>query len=401
MRKILFLHHYNSSVGAGLSFLHILQSIDRTENELLVCLPKIKGDLDKKIIEMGIRVIYSDAVVPYMHFSGSNMLFFSKRNLSNFLKISKAKAELKEVISNESPDCVAVNSLTLFWVGKIAKQLNKKAICFHRETYDHGLFGVRCEWMKKELSKYFDAIAFLSNYDLQSTPSGTGKYVRITDKVDVQAYESLTKNGCREKLGLPKDEKLVLYVGGVSALKGPLTAIKALKWVDNIKLVFLQYKPKSLNSFKERLKYIAKILMNKNLLYKIDRLVKKEKLQDRIIFRPATDKVEEYFVACDAVIFPSMQAHQSRPVYEAGIAKKPVAITDFENTQEFLDETNGWLFEKGNARILAEKIKEMFLDDASARCEENYKRAFATNNLERLPVEIRELFETVFMEAAK
>ena len=145
-----------------------------------------------------------------------------------------------------------------------------------------------------------------------------------------------------------------------------------------------------------RVKYFAKILLNKNLEYKVERLIKKYKLGDRIIFRPATDRVEEYFTACDVVVFPSMQAHQARPVYEAAIAKKPVVITDFENTQEFLTEENGWLFKRGDARMLAAKINEIMTTDVTERVERNYCKAVLTNNLQALPLELKELLQNVF-----
>lgn len=401
VKKILFFHHYNSPVGAGLSFLHILQALDETEYEVTVCLPDIEGGLDQKIKALGIRVIYSNYVIPYMHFSGSNMHYLSKRNFDNCRQISKAKGGLELLIQEEDPDCVAVNSLTLFWVGEIAKKLGKKTLCFHRETYARGLFGWRSKSMKKQLALHFNGIAFLSYYDLKETPQGQGKYVRITDKVDVVAYERLNKIGCRNKLALPQEEKLILYLGGISQLKGPLTAIKAMKWVKDAKLVFLQYQPKPLISFKDHLKYLAKILLGKNLEYKIFRLIQRDDLKDRIIFRPATDCAEEYFAACDAVIFPSMQAHQARPIYEAGIARKPIVVTDFVNTREFLDETNGWLFKKGDAKMLSKKIKETFLSDATIKVQKNYERAILVNNLQTLSKELSALIEIVFMGESK
>ena len=130
--------------------------------------------------------------------------------------------------------------------------------------------------------------------------------------------------------------------------------------------------------------------------YKVASLTKRFGLQNRIIFRPATDKVEEYFKACDVIVFPSTQAHQARPIYEAAIARKRVVITDFDNTREFLDETNGWLFERGNARMLAQKINMIFAGEVQKKIEENYKRALITNNLQTLPDELKALFKKVF-----
>lgn len=75
-----------------------------------------------------------------------------------------------------------------------------------------------------------------------------------------------------------------------------------------------------------------------------------------IIFHPSTDKVEKYFTACDAAVFPSTLAHQARPIYEAGAAEIPIFISDFENTKEFVTEENGYCFQVNNAEELAERI---------------------------------------------
>ena len=90
------------------------------------------------------------------------------------------------------------------------------------------------------------------------------------------------------------------------------------------------------------------------------------------------------------------EEENARPIYEAGIAKKPVVVTDFENTREFLDETNGWTFKKGNARMLARRIDDMFSRNAVDKVEKNYIRASSVNNLQTLAGELQSLLETVF-----
>ena len=120
MKKVLIFHHYNSSVGAGLSLLHILQSLSRDKLEVTVCLPKIKGDLDLKVLNLGYKVIYSDAVIPYMHFSGNHTLFLSRRHLQNCMIIKQSLEEIQRIIQEEKAEYVLVNSMTLFWIGKIA-----------------------------------------------------------------------------------------------------------------------------------------------------------------------------------------------------------------------------------------------------------------------------------------
>ncbi len=395
MYKLLLFHHYNSSMGAGLSLLHILQSMDRTQLDITVCLPKIPGDLDGKIKEMNIPVMYADCIIPYMHFSGGQAAFLSKRHLKNAYEVRRAKTAIADVITRVNPDIVAVNSMTLFWVGRVAGALGKKTVCFHRETYCKGLLGIRTCVMKKELSNCFDTVAFLSYYDLKQTPKGMARFVRVTDKVDVDTYQELDKARCRKELQLPEADKLILYAGGVAKLKGPMTILKAMKLVDDpdVKLVFLQYQPVELQGLKAKVKHHVKRLLGRNLQYDIERFVKENKLEDRVIFRPATDRVELYFCACDAVVFPSHNPHQARPAYEAGIAKKPIIITDFLHTREFVDHENGWLFDKDNAAALAQCVKETLGDLGQVKVEKNYTRVLENNDLRNMPQELFDLFE--------
>ncbi len=400
MKKVLIFHHYNSSVGAGLSLLHILQSLSRDKLEVTVCLPKIKGDLDLKVLNLGYKVIYSDAVIPYMHFSGNHTLFLSRRHLRNCMIIKQSLEEIHRIIQEEKAEYVLVNSMTLFWIGKIAKKCGAKAICFHRETYRKGLFGVRTNYIKKELSRHFDVVAFLSNYDMRETPRGKAHYVRITDKVDVDKYALLEKKACRVEEKLPLNENLILYAGGMAKLKGAETIVKAMPFVktQNTKLVFLQYQKREVVNFKDKIKNDIKILLGKNLSFKIEKYIEKNNIEDRVIFRPATDEVEKYFVACDAVAFPSIDAHQARPAYEAGIAKRPFIITDFINTREFADKSNAWLFKRKNYRELASCIDEALSGKFVEKVDNNYKRSMKDNNLKNLSRELLNIFEMIEKE---
>ena len=395
MKKMLIFHHYNSAVGAGLSLLHILDGIDKKLFEITVCSPHVKGDLSEKIEKKKIRLIYSNAVISYMHFSGNNTRFLSRAHFKNIKAICKAKDEVKAIIESENPDIVAVNSMTLFWIGRIAQECGCKTLCFHRETYRKGLLGMRTSYIKKCLGEYFNVVAFLSYYDMEQTPIGKAKYIRLTDKVDVSLYEALDQEQSRYLEKLPMEDKLLLYAGGMAKLKGPEVLIKAMSKIhdSSIKVVFLQYTPMKVEGFVGQVKNLMKIILHKNFQYKIENYIKKHNLQEKIIFRPATDKVERYFVACDAVVFPCHNPHQARPIYEAGIAKKPIIISDFPNYSEFVDDTNAWLFPADDSQKLADCIENVFSQDIYTKIQNNYRRTFEVNNLKTMPRELEKIFK--------
>ena len=124
MKKILFFHHGSISVGAGLCALHILENISQKEYTVTVCLPNQVGDLKEKVQTMGMKVrVDMPKSYSYMHINGFHWNFFSLWHIKNFIEIKNFKNIVQLVIQEEQPDIVMVNSMTLCWIGDIAKKM--------------------------------------------------------------------------------------------------------------------------------------------------------------------------------------------------------------------------------------------------------------------------------------
>ena len=398
MKKILFFHHYNSAIGAGICLIHIVRAI-KEDFEITVALPK-GGNLPMKIRDIGVNVIECDnSPCAYMHYNGSTTRFFSLRHLKNIVNIQNDRCNVKRIIEEVNPDIIAVNSMTLFWIGDVGHKLGKKTICFHRETYKKGIFGLRSSYIKKRLKRDFDGVAFISYYDMEQTGNSKYKFVRITDKVDLNIYNSRQKEKIRQELGLPKNDILILYTGGCNKLKGGLVAVKSLKFVkhQHIKLLFLQYSKMDFSKGIKVIKLIIKRIFRKDYQFIVEKEIAKSGLDDRIIFHPSTDEVEKYFIACDAVVFPSTLAHQARPIYEAGAAEIPIFISDFANTKEFVTEENGYCFQVNNAEELAERIDEWLdnQEDAKKKILANKEKTYQEHNLASLNKELLGFIHTL------
>lgn len=389
MKKLLIFHHYNSAIGAGLCLLHIVSSI-KNDYKVKVVLPT-GGDLPEKLRDLQVDV-YETAEDPvaYQHYNGSTTRAFSLRHWKNIRAIECSKARIIQYIEDFRPDIVVVNSMTLFWIGKIAHDRGVRTVCFHRETFKHGLLGLRTQYIKQHIQDDFDAVAYISNYDRMETEKTNRIAVRITDKVDLSKYYSTEdKVYWRRKLGLPLDKKLILYCGGCSRLKGGLTAVSAMKYVRNTltDLVFLQYQKAPVETTaKQKLRNMMKRMLHKDYQYLIEREINQADLVDRVILCPGTDCVEQYFLACDAVVFPSHLAHQARPIYEAGAARIPVFISDFPNTSEFATEKNTYLFKPDDPKALADRINEWIdePDQAAIRIALNERMTRENHDLRQL-----------------
>lgn len=65
------------------------------------------------------------------------------------------------------------------------------------------------------------------------------------------------------------------------------------------------------------------------------------------------EKMNKWHIASDIAVFPVEDAHQARPIYEEGLHKSTIIISDFPNYNEFLKHKfNGLVFKNGNASIL-------------------------------------------------
>lgn len=395
MKKILIFHHYNTCVGAGLCLLQIVDSL-KSKYEIVVCLPKIKGDLDTTLNKKKIKVVYmNNAKHVYAHYNGAKHSFFSIRHIKNLYNVLCSKNKVLDVIKKVKPDVVLVNSMTLFWIGKLSNKLKIKSICYIRETYCKTLFNVRTNYIKKIINKYFDKVLFISKYDMDETGNEYTKYELITDKVNFELYDNLNKKSSRKELNLPSNKKIILYVGGDNRIKGPMVMLKALKYIQNdVILVYLQHnKPNNVGLIMK-----LKRILNFDLSYNVEKYVNKNKLSNKVIFCAATNEVEKYFVASDIVVFPNVIAHQARPIYEAGYAKKPVIATDFDNVKEFLNEKTGYVFKNKNSKQLAEIINKVVKNDeiTKEKVHNNYEQSLENHSYKDFKKQLNNVIDNFF-----
>lgn len=380
MKKILILHHCGDIGGAGISLLHIVQKLNKKEYEISIACPMnpekmidlLKNEKCKIIpLEKNIKI--------FAHYNGGISNAISFKTFKNLISILLNKKYVKKIIIESNADIVIVNSMTLCWCGKIIKKLDKIAICFHRETYQKGLCGIRSAYIKKSLDKWFDKVFFISRYDMEATPKKNKKKYLLHDKVDIKAFNKYSKNVSRKKLNLDERTKYILYLGGFSELKGGYILVQALKYINykNYKLVFVG----DFNS--EKNKEECKI---KN---KIKKYIEKYKLEKKICFVEKTENPEILYKACDLIVFPSTKAHQARPIYEAGISKIPIIITDFKETIEFAeDRKTAITFKNKDVKDLAIKIDAILNESIKVdkMVKINYKNAITNHNLDKLNI---------------
>ena len=147
----------------------------------------------------------------------------------------------------------------------------------------------------------------------------------------------VNKESLRDKLGIPSNSKIVLFLGRISKIKGIDLLIDAFKIVQaqRTKLFLL----------------IVGQIYDKRLKHVLNNLPFNIKLID-----PVKDPYPFYYLA-DIIVLPSREDPFPYVMLESGLFKKPFIGTNTGGIAEFIDDNiNGLLFKNGSVNQLVEKI---------------------------------------------
>ena len=270
----------------------------------------------------------------------------------------------KNVIKDENPDIIIVNSKVLCWMGGLCK--GKVSVCMVRETIKGNPNSIINRLMKGFLEK-FSLVSFLSEYDLNQTKLKKASSVVSPDFLFCENYiDQIGKRNSCDRLGVNPRNFNIAYLGGISRLKGLDLALKAIKICreDNINLIIAGNNISDIIDYKQS-GYHQKFLHYFRIRYakNIKNYIKNNKLQDRVIFVGVQKDVSIIYSACDILIFPMRKPHQARPAFEIGVQRKPVIITDFPNIREFVkDGLNGLVFKPDDPKSLSIAILKLKQD---------------------------------------
>ncbi len=176
--------------------------------------------------------------------------------------------------------------------------------------------------------------------DLLASEIGCPKpLAALYNGVDIGQFHPRDKAACRRELGLPEDQAIALYVGGLIERKGVNILLQALAYdtmSDRPVDVYLAGEGPQLDV----LKALASV----------------EGLADRVQFlgRVSKDRVHLWMAAADMLVLPSYSEGRPNVVLEAMASGTPVVATAVNGTAELIsDGEDGLLFEPGDVAGLA------------------------------------------------
>jgi len=398
--KILIIHHTGVLGGGTISCFDVANALNKNNRKIILSLPLGENAAQLKAQEMHISTL-NENVMPLVfgyYNGGSNIIKVMIKALFSL----KYRANWKEIFKQVKPDLVILNSVVQWPMISLLNSINIKNVCFIRETLRGNPVGIINRIIASSLQKT-SGVAFLSQYDKEqwNLPESVKQTV-IPDMLDIEKFtEGINKEDSRKKLKLKSDVFYVLYVGGMSKLKGAKTIIQAMNYFQekNIELLFLGdlgTELMKLNGLQKGKKHNQKAFIKEMYSY-----IEKNNMNNQIHFIGMQKNMNYWYAACDVVVFPAEKAHQARPIYEAGAFSKPVIASDFPNYNEYLKSgVNGLLFEPGNYKELAQTINNLYKDQTLCTDlgKKNYDLTNSLHNSLNINRKIEQFIEEAIVE---
>ncbi|MEO9032578.1 MAG: glycosyltransferase [Ginsengibacter sp.] len=233
---------------------------------------------------------------------------------------------------------------------RVKKNKHTKIICIADNIFPHEKrFG------DKAFTKYFlkpiDGFITMSKSVLADLHQfAKGKPARFVPHPLYDNFgEKISKEEAREKLGINKDDQVLLFFGFIRKYKGLdilLNAMKLLKRdtsTQNIKLLIAG------EFYEDEKKYLA--------------LLNDPEIKDNLIIRTqfiADSMVKYYLCAADCVVQPYRNATQSGVTPLAYHFEKPMIVSNVGGLPSLVPDKKVGLVAEPNAESIAEKIREYF-----------------------------------------
>jgi glycosyltransferase involved in cell wall biosynthesis len=408
--KILYFHHADKLGGAPLSLLYLVERLDRSRFQPVICCLQ-EGEVLAYYGRCGIETIVRQDITTFGHTTGgwyplSNPLSLW-RLCWQIIRFPLSVWRTYRLLRVQRPALVHLNSLTLVPSAVGARLAGVPLVWHVREAVHNGHLGVRKRLLSWLVGTLPDEVIYISK-DYQRRMAMRRRGLVIYNFVDFQRFDrNLDGTVVRERLGIPRTASVALFLGGVSLIKGVMPLSLAIPHVRERVPGFICLvagrtqigRAYSLGSLWRRLRaQVGRPAEIQKAQASLSALAA-EGMVHLVGFR--TD-VEQLIAASDVVLFPSTVPHFPRPVIEAGAMAKAVGASRIGGVEEVVEhERTGLLVPPNDPESLATSIVSILTDRSlAARLgEAGYRQARRLFDARRNVAQTIEVYERLLGES--
>lgn len=324
----------------GLQITKMCEAFALAGNEVQLLVPRRNATTTAATTEdpfdyYGIQRVFTLKKLPCLDFfagTQSRFLFFL-RNASFFIS---ARLYLlfrrRDMLYTREP-------FFLFWMPRGRVLLELHSVPSHSAFF----------WQVVRNTRYLVAITHGIKEELTQKGVPAGRIIVAPDAVDLSAFLSPeSQKSARERLGLPLNEKIALYIGRLDAWKGVDAFYGAAQLLlPGMRAAIIGGEQEEIASLKERYS---------NIIF--------------LGFRPYRELADNQSAA-DVLVLPNtaknaLSARYTSPLklFTYMTSGKPIVASDIPSIREILDENTAILVKSDNAQALAEGIQKVIADPA-------------------------------------
>lgn len=361
MKKILFVHHSTGVGGAPISMIETIRALNpqKYRAEVLLLRDSVVGELlEAHNIPYSIAkgFFYSKVYRPFIHITPSYISWFRPVRLIISLIIWMLSRYFfaSRLLSQYGYDIIHLNSLVL--TDFLCAGAAKGNVVLHvREPMAKGTLGIRFAYMRSQIVKYADHVVAISE--------DNAARVGVNNKCTV-VYNCTDIGSCPVSPNdIPKN--IALYLGGDSEIKGFLTMVDCLDFLDvKVTVCFAgNYSQQPGVLTLDGIKYFI-LLMLSAKFRRIHAANKKIKKHPAVRFVGLSNNIPSLISGCSALVNPFSVEHFSRPIIEAFANGRPVIATRVDGIEEEVNhQVDGILVEKNCPLELASAINLLVSDN--------------------------------------
>lgn len=377
--KILFVDHDCGYSGATVSLAYLIKAFINDHFDVYLLTPKT-NEFTKDFVELGVKIIkcgnrcistfqldlHFTAEINFLSLLGFGVI------LKNIGKVLYGFFMTLKVLISIKPDILYLNEYVVIqsafagWIFKIP------TVTHVRSQIVAGTFGFRNYLTRKSIIAFNKKIIAITKQEAIQLKTSSKKIKIMGEFLSDENY-CLNNNirGIKNELDIPPDGKIILFMGGISSIKGSLDIIRATGLLlDKMPNLYLLIIGDIDTSSAEKKKYYEECLglCGTSLNY-------------RILGHVAN--TIDFIRIADVLVSANNFSHFSRPIIEAWAQKKCVISYDLPHAKDLIEhEVNGLLVEYGNYAKLSDAIQTIFNDELlKAKLAENgYKKAIKEFN---------------------
>lgn len=376
-RRVLYVDHSGTRGGALLSLCSLIAALDRERYAPVVACIRDVPEVLESFRAAGAEAFHAPGIDTFPHTTGGwDPLHHpvgalrAVRAAAAFAPSARATAAL---VRRVGADLVHLNSLVLAPSAAGARAAGARVVWQVRESVHPGHAGVRRRMLGRMLARWADEAVFISADDRRRLTGGRLGVV-IPNFVDERHFHAgVDGAGVRAELGIPPDAPLVLFLGGVSGIKGAHVLLPALamarRRVPGLQAVLPgAERPWSRSPAARAARAVLPLLGGGTERQRFLRAHREGEMEEWARLLPFRPDPERLMAAADLVVFPSTVPHFARPVIEAAAMSRPVVASRLGGVEELVEDgRTGLLVPPGDPAALADAIARVLLDPELAR----------------------------------